>query len=148
MRSGASFDGKPEVSIDRAWEWVLQQACQEARQDCKKVRVEVSKEAASMEVHTTSTALAAFFGIVSAVLSMVSGSLWRLLRRERSQHRTDLLAIGQNLDRTVSAVNPGLSSPDGRAIPLPPPPPVRTLPVRPLSRTTPTAPTSNIYTDC
>ena len=141
MRSGVSVRGKPELTIDQAYEWVLRQACSEGRQESSTLRVKFS-EGVAMEVdHITPTALASFFGVLSAVLLAVIGFLLRLLRLEKLRHRHELLEIGRSLDRTIHAVMPGQISPDGAApAQMPPPPPPRrerTLTVRPTSRTTP-----------
>ena len=138
MRSGVSVRGKPELTIDQAYEWVLRQACSEGRQESSTLRVKFS-EGVAMEVdHITPTALASFFGVLSAVLLAVIGFLLRLLRLEKLRHRHELLEIGRSLDRTIHAVMPGQISPDGAApAQMPPPPPPRRHAVRPTSRTTP-----------
>jgi hypothetical protein len=142
MRSGSSVRGKPELAIDRAWEWVLQQACQEAGKESKKtVKVDFSPEKVSMEMPATPTALASVFGVLSAVLSVVVGFLCRLIRRERLRHRHELLAINQQLGRTPAIEQPpGPLSPAGRAPTYGPPVPprVRALASRPTGSAAPT----------
>ena len=77
--------------MDQAHEWILDQACAEARKEAKAVKVNLPGDF-SVEVSVTPTALAATFGTLCLVLLGVIGYLLKLLRAERSQNSLGPLA--------------------------------------------------------
>ena len=91
VRSGISEFGKPEILIDQAHEWILDQACSEGKKEARPMKVNLPGEV-SVEFPVTPTVLASLFGILNAVLLGVIGWLWNLLRRERASHSQGPLA--------------------------------------------------------
>ena len=80
--------GKPELDIDSVQEWIIQQACKEARAEDLKVKIQFADQV-SIEVPITPTVLASLFGVATFVLLGVVSFQWRLVRRlrlERTQN--------------------------------------------------------------
>ncbi len=129
----AAETGEPSLDIDSVHEWVIQQACQEARGEAKSVKIRPSSEGVSIELPVTTSVLASFFAFTTLVLLGVTGYLLKLLRFERSRNR------GSD-EAPVPPGPTGLAQPDGgpRAVEqqqqqqqLQEPAPPQHLPVRP-----------------
>ena len=101
--------GEPRISVDSAHAWVIQQACREARDEAKTLKIGFS-EGASIELTIIPTSLAGAFALVIVVQVGIIVKLWRLLRLERARN-------GAATANPISNPNEGLESPSPAAPP-------------------------------
>ena len=105
----ASELGEPRIRVDSAHAWVIQQACREAREEAKTLKIGFS-EGASIELTIIPTSLASAFAVVIVVLVGIIVKLWRLLRLERARN-------GAATANPIANPNESLESPSPAAPP-------------------------------